>query len=254
MEKLKIVFLLAAVMLFIGVGTSTKVEEMEVPADKNYSAEQVSLTSHDKKIAESVLLLEIYLDMPDRIAMLGSATGFSVKYDRKENASYIMTNNHVCDIDEDMMFISYIRPDDPVPDLRIHEDRKMEIIGVDPDNDLCLLKASGDKIPAVKIKSSKSLQPMDNLYSIGAPAGVYPIWIDCKFSGYIDRTIGVMGMPKEGNDFMLLSGTVIGGQSGSPVYDSRGKVVGVIFATLGRYGGMATPSDTVIDFLKEYDI
>ena len=48
-----------------------------------------------------------------------------------------------------------------------------------------------------------------------------------------------------------MSVIVVGGQSGSPIYNEFGKVVGVVFASVGTYGGLGIPSEAVMDFMNE---
>lgn len=247
MEKIKI--LLALILAIVIVSPLPK-EKNNFTKKENYSIEFVKNSSVDRKAAESVVLIEVILNIPGSERVVGSATGFSVFYDKKENASYFMTNNHVCDNEIPSFYMSYVKNTDVIPSY-YSEKRPLEIIAKDPSNDLCLLKAYNEKIKPLKIKSSKTLKNMDDVYSIGAPGGIYPIWISGKFSGYIDRKIEPLGLNVIGNDFMLISGIVVSGQSGSPVYDSTGSVVGIIFASLGKYGGVAVPGETIKEFIKE---
>jgi len=208
----------------------------------------------DRRIARSVVEIDVYADLQIAEELVGNGSGFSVHYNKKENASYILTNHHVCDV-KSYMFLTYIKTTDPIPHTDVDRSRDLEIVAVDPNNDLCLLKASNDKIPPVTFKPSEKMQPWDEIYTIGAPRGVFPILTEGRFSGYIDRSKIGMGMPPYGQDFLLISGIIMGGQSGSPVYDNSGKVVGIIFAGFGSkettgYGGLAIPSETIVRFLS----
>ena len=43
------------------------------------------------------------------------------------------------------------------------------------------------------------------------------------------------------------------GHSGSPVFNERGEVIGVIMASMSAgYGGIIIPSESIISFLKAY--
>jgi S1-C subfamily serine protease len=264
MEKFKIfcAFLLAATIILAGSGYNERVTGPSEFYSSNVTSttgqggirapaayERARSGNKDRNIAESVVLIEVYADVFGEIEGLGTATAFSVKYDSKENVTYMITNNHVCENDSPFMFLSYIKQSDPIPDSEIHEDRKLEIIATDKNNDLCLVKAHNEKIRPVSFKPSRELKVMDNIYSIGAPRGVYPIWISGKFSGYVDKESSPLGLHPT-NSFMLISSIIVGGQSGSPVYDDSGEVVGVIFATLGSYGGFASPSESIVSLLE----
>ena len=62
-------------------------------------------------------------------------------------------------------------------------------------------------------------------------------------------------------DLMFLSGDILHGNSGSPAFDERGRVIGVIFATISDpatlrqlhvpAGGFAVPTKIVAQFLRK---
>jgi S1-C subfamily serine protease len=255
MEKLKIFIAFAIAASIILLGASSKQTKFQIDtADSSIEHFETAelAKSKDHKVFDSVVQIEIYQELFGSLRMLGSATAFSVDYDKKENASYLLTNHHVCEdaLTDESFLLTYLKTTDPIPDFEIHTERALEVISADPSNDLCLVKASNERLEPVKFRSSSTLDTLENIYSIGGPGGIFPIWIHGKYSGPIDRDNFSMGMGIEGRDFILLSATIIGGQSGSPVYDEKGRVVGIIFATLGQYGGIATPSDTIVEFLK----
>lgn len=256
MEKFKvfIAFAIAASLILLGTNvnlTNFPVEKVEKSAVYYDNFELTK--SQDQKVFDSVVQIEAYRELFGDLHMIGSATAFSVAYNKKENSTYLLTNYHVCEdlVESEGFYLSYLKTTDPIPDFRLHSERMLKVIATDPSNDLCLTKAFDEHIKPVRFRHSSSLHVLDNIYSIGGPGGIFPIWIHGKFSGYIDRSAIGFGMGSEGRDFMLLSTTVVGGQSGSPVYDEKGKVVGIVFATLGQYGGVATPSDSILEFLEE---
>lgn len=254
MEKFKIVTLLFVALIFIIINTNlNKYKIQPVFSNKaTYSGTHQKVSSIDNKISKSVIKIDMYLQTFGIYKHEASATGFSVKYDKKSNSTYFITNHHVCVVVmENPGSLVYVKPTDVLPNYTPNADRVMEIIATDPDNDLCLIKANNEKIEPLNFKPSAKLKKFEDIYSIGAPGDVYPIWIHGKYSGNIDRDIESFGFPKEGYDFLLLSAIITGGQSGSPVYTGDGKVVGVIFIKLGLYGGSAIPSEAVIEFLKD---
>lgn len=255
MEKLKIFIAFAIAASLILLGTKPKETRFQVETADS-SAEHFEnfelAKSKDMKVFNSVVQIKVYQKMFGALRMIESATAFAVNYDKKEDATYLLTNHHVCEgsMASPNFYLSYLKTTDPIPDFEVHKDRMLEIIAADKSNDLCLLKASHEHLEPVEFRSSSSLDILENIYSIGGPKGIFPIWIHGKYSGQIDRGAFNMNMGIEGRNFLLLSTTVVDGQSGSPVYDEKGRVVGIIFATLGVYGGVATSSDAIIEFLE----
>lgn len=254
MTKLKMLGLFLFSSLFVILNTSIK----DVQYEKKINEPNLTLiknsSSYDTAILESVILIEIYANIAGQLMPVASGTGFAVKYDKKENSTYLMTNNHICDI-ESYMFMIYTLKSDPIFSNVLSPDRLLTTIAKDPSNDICIVKAENIKMETVSFRKSSELSIMDQLYSIGAPKGVFPIWVDGRLSGRISREYFSMNMGP-GFDFLLISGIFIGGQSGSPIYDESGRVVGILFASYDNqkgtsYGGLAIPSEAMIEFIKE---
>lgn len=91
--------------------------------------------------------------------------------------------------------------------------------------DLCLLKTDA-AIPPVTL-ARHDARKGDHVIVVGAPRGVYPVWTEGRVSGYFWAT-------DEETDFhfsaQMISATVSPGSSGSPVFNDRNEMVGVIFA------------------------
>jgi S1-C subfamily serine protease len=120
----------------------------------------------------------------------------------------------------------------------------------EPDDDLAVLRV-GVALPTLPISSSRPPggdaavlgYPENGPYSL-APARIgetrVTISEDSYGSGPVDRTI------------IALSGAVRSGNSGGPVVDPTGRVVGTIFAatTSGPRGGFAIPAELVREALR----
>lgn len=120
----------------------------------------------------------------------------------------------------------------------------------DPRKDLALLRV-GAEIPALAISSRRQVgadaavlgYPENGPYSL-TPARVGDTQVTISQDSYgrgpIDRTITALG------------GKVRSGNSGGPLVDERGEVIGVVFAatTHGPPGGFAIPAEEVEDALK----
>ncbi|HEX8753018.1 MAG TPA: MarP family serine protease [Solirubrobacterales bacterium] len=118
-----------------------------------------------------------------------------------------------------------------------------------PDQDLALLRI-GANLPTLKIAPSRQVGSDAAVlgYPENGPYAVEPARVgetretvseDSYGNGPVDRTI------------TALSGDVRSGNSGGPMVDARGKVVGTVFAatTSGPHGGFAVPSELVSEAL-----
>jgi S1-C subfamily serine protease len=183
-----------------------------------------------------------------------TATGFSVEYDKSTDTSYILTNDHFCDAEQEFKgFFTFEKSSKMLTeDVNPYEmvTQRLEIVKTDPSVDLCLL-STPNKIKPVTLENRDYVpKAMDVVTTVGAPRGIFPIAVDSYFTGLIDRKILEPEM-HEGEPFLLISQITMGGQSGSPVYNSKGKVVGVIFIQfVNTYGGGAIPLSDVHDFLE----
>jgi serine protease Do len=172
-------------------------------------------------------------------ASLGS--GFII--DAEEG--YIVTNSHVVEETEDVRVTFY---DD--------ETIEAEIIGRDEKTDLVILKVETDKkLTAVEFGESKILRVGDWIIAIGNPFGL---------GGTV--TAGIISAQKRNinagpyDDFIQTDASINRGNSGGPMFNMDGKVIGINTAIFSPSGGsvgigFAIPSDLakpVIAQLIEY--
>ena len=169
---------------------------------------------------------------------LGS--GFIIKDD-----GTIITNNHVIDgADEILVFLT--------DGTRL----TAKLVGADPKADLAVLKVeAGHKLPHVDFGDSDSAQVGDWVMAIGNPFGL---------GGSV--TLGIVSARdrdiQEGpyDDFIQTDAAINEGNSGGPLFDMNGKVVGINTAIIARGGssvgiGFAIPVNLarpVVDQLAEY--
>ena len=224
--------------------------------------------SEDRKIEEiklnmvsSVVKLTYISKIPAIMSLseakespMGSATGFSIGYISDKNISYVITNDHFCTnalIDPTSKIV--IEKTNKTSLDYTGEGAVADILYSSPEYDLCLV-ATKTHIPAVKLKEeSARINPFDTVYVIGAPDGTLPIILKTFYSGEITRKkIKLGGMSEEGNSFLLISEEFYPGHSGSPVFNNEGEVIGIIFATLRTYGGIAIKVDDLRKFLNDF--
>lgn len=173
-----------------------------------------------------------------RATSLGS--GFIISED-----GYIVTNNHVIqDADEITVILS--------DDKRL----KAELVGRDPKTDLAVLKVeSDDPLPAVKFGDSDASRVGDWVVAIGNPFGLG----GTVTAGIISaRGRDINSGPYD--DYLQTDASINRGNSGGPMFNLAGEVIGVNTAIYSPSGGsvgigFAIPSATVepvINQLRKY--
>ena len=131
-----------------------------------------------------------------------------------------------------------------------HEPYDAEVVGLAPNYDLALLKinAPASKLRPIPIGESASLQVGQKTFAIGNPFGLDQTLTTGVLSA-LGRTIqAVTGRPIE--DVIQTDAAVNPGNSGGPLLDSAGRLIGVNTAIYSPSGGsagigFAVPVDTV---------
>lgn len=149
-------------------------------------------------------------------------TGFSISSNGK-----ILTNFHVIEGNER---VTVDFPDDGV--------FTADVVDTYEEIDLALLKVKGENLPFLKLTDQPVYQKDDSITFIGNPLRFHGIVNE----GTIIDSIQLSGWEEE---VMMIKAPVYRGNSGSPVIDENGQVIGVVFATTKHevYGkvGLAVP-------------
>lgn len=144
------------------------------------------------------------------------------------NENELVTAGHVCvGILSGQVFGAYefnIRMQYLDAKYQIKELSNLEIAELDLKNDLCLVKREGHSLVPLKLANEVSLG--ERAIALGSPLGVFPMETEGKVMAldatYLDPSL---------NGKILLSLPVFAGNSGGPVLNQSGEVIGVI--TLG---------------------
>ncbi|MGE0711408.1 MAG: trypsin-like peptidase domain-containing protein [Planctomycetota bacterium] len=147
----------------------------------------------------------------------------------------VVTNAHV---------LGLLRPEDPGPSLVVvvlrsgvaQEERSVRarVIGVDPPNDLAFLEVPGVRAPAVlEVDPELRLRETQPVYAFGFPFGTA---LAERGNPAVTVTAGSISSVRldEGGTMreVQINGNLNPGNSGGPVLDAQGKVVGVAVATI----------------------
>ena len=173
-----------------------------------------------------------------RVTSLGS--GFII-----DPAGYIVTNHHVIKEADEITVILY-------------DDRVLPavLIGHDPKTDLALLKVETDEpLPAVSFGDSDALRVGDWVMAIGNPFGLGSTVTAGILSA---RGRDINAGPYD--DFLQTDASINRGNSGGPLFNMEGRVIGINTAIFSPSGGsvgigFAVPAalaEPVINQLREY--
>ena len=136
-----------------------------------------------------------------------------------------------------------------------YKEYKAKVIGADPLSDIAVLKIeSSDKFVPVKFGDSDKARIGDWVIAIGNPLGLS----GTVTSGIISARNRNIGLSRY-EDYIQTDASINQGNSGGPLFNMEGDVIGINTAILGREGnigiGFSIPSNSakkVIDQLIEF--
>lgn len=223
MKKLfsKIPFLLAALMMTIAIKLMVTPKPKSKPLKREVNIAKV--------VAPHVVP---YRDPAHNYRR--RATGFYLQYFDK---TYIVTNKHVCEIDKNKkkaVFGNYVG----------------NIIKISESHDLCIVESDRDS--GLKLAEEQG-QPFEDIYLVGYPRGIGKV---IRKGSLIEEFIINAYWLKPNNPYVVayyISTTAYGGNSGSPVVNRFGEVIGVLFAGNPSHPteGVMVPLAELREFLNE---
>ena len=166
---------------------------------------------------------------------LGS--GFIISAD-----GYVLTNRHVVD-----------GADQVTVRLSDRREFKAKVVGSDEQSDVALLKIDATGLPALRLGDSNQLKPGQWVVAIGSPFG-----LDHSVTAGIVSAVGRANPYADQRyvPFIQTDVAINRGNSGGPLLDTRGQVVGInsqIFSNSGGYMGVsfAIPIDIAMSAVKQ---
>ncbi|MDH4742835.1 DegQ family serine endoprotease [Sphingomonas sp. CBMAI 2297] len=152
---------------------------------------------------------------------LGS--GFLISAD-----GYVVTNNHVISAGARGATVESITV--TLPDKR---EFKAKLIGNDAQSDLAVLKIEGTNLPFVKFGDSTSARVGDWVVAIGNPFGLG----GSVTAGIVSALHRVTGQGGAYDRFIQTDASINRGNSGGPMFDLNGNVIGINSQILSPTGG-----------------
>ncbi|SEN34293.1 serine protease Do [Luteibacter sp. UNCMF331Sha3.1] len=172
---------------------------------------------------------------PRESTSLGS--GFIISPD-----GYVLTNDHVVDDADEVK-------------IRLQDRRTFtaKVVGKDPQYDIALLKIDGSALPAVTIGDSRTVKRGQWALAIGSPFGL-DATVTHGIVSAVGRNLGSGDQPY--TSFIQTDVPINRGNSGGPLFNLQGQVIGVnsqIYSTSGGYQGLSfsIPIDVAMNVVQQ---
>ena len=169
-----------------------------------------------------------------------SGSGFIIS-----NDGYILTNYHVVETayEYDLPLI-----------VSLHDgtDFDAKVIGFESSNDIALVKIEATGLNAAVIANSDNIRVGEPVYAVGNPFGDLVYTMTEGIVSALDRIVTV---EKKSISTFQFSAAVNSGNSGGPVYDAYGEVIGIVSAKIMGDSvegiGFAIPINDAIEIASE---
>lgn len=170
-----------------------------------------------------VRILRPTLSPGSQVVLEGQGSGFIVDKD-----GYVITNNHVVEGAQRLII-----------EFTNGEQSDASIVGRDPPTDLAVLKIDGGDLPTLEWADSDDLRMGDLVWAVGSPFGLEnTITFGIVSSTSRRSTSGFTRYPYQ--EFFQSDAAVNPGNSGGPMVNMQGKVVGVNTMIVGEsYRGVS---------------
>jgi serine protease Do len=166
----------------------------------------------------------------------GAGSGFIVSGD-----GYILTNAHVV-----------AEADEVTVRLTDRREFPAKVIGFDPRSDVAVIKIDASDLPTVRTGDPSKVRPGEWVLAIGSPFGLD----SSATAGIVSATSRAVGGEENYVPFIQTDVAVNPGNSGGPLFNLRGEVIGMnsmIFSRTGGYMGLsfAIPIDVANDVREQ---
>lgn len=138
-------------------------------------------------------------------------TGFSISSD-----GTILTNHHVIEGEET---VAVAFPDEGL--------FTANIVATYPSIDLAVLKVNGEDLPYLELASEATFDQGEHINFIGNPLRFHGIANEGTIIDYIQ-------LSSWDEEVIMIQAPIYRGNSGSPIINNNGQVIGVVFATLNQ--------------------
>jgi len=171
----------------------------------------------------------------------GLGSGFIITPD-----GYVITNDHVIQGETKITVVLFEKGADGTLNKRIVE--KVKIVATNAYEDLALLKLEGEKdLPITYLGASDEVRVGQGCYAIGNPHGLE--------RSVSEGIVSTLNRVMDGRTHLQITAAVNPGNSGGPLFNLKGEVIGVVDLKLIFSEGLnfAIPVDRVKRFLGDRD-
>ena len=196
---------------------------------------------YNRAVSQTVYLSWEARDESGAVTGTVSGAGIIISAD-----GYILTNAHC---------VSDAQAAGETPEVELYNGKRYScvIVGTDTDSDIALLKIEASGLFPALIGSAENLAPCQTVYVMGHPDAQLKFTITSGIISALDRTITF----PDGTtlDMFQVDAAVNPGNSGGPVYNEQGQVIGVTtakYATLMTEGiGFAIPMEKAVELASD---
>lgn len=159
---------------------------------------------------------------------------------------YILTNNHVIEDADTVTIIT-----------KNNEEFEAAIVATEPDADLALLKAKDARdFVAALLGDSADLRPGQDVFAIGNALGQFPNSVTKGIISGLGRPIvatGLRGNLQSFEDLIQTDAAINQGNSGGPLVNATGAVVGINTAVAGQAQniGFSVPINRAMELIEQ---
>ena len=199
-----------------------------------------------ENVSPSVVGVVQYRTMDGILSVYGSGTGFIVS-----SKGYILTNAHVV---EGAELVTVMLPDG--------EEIDAKVIGIDSDTDVGVLKVEHEGLKALAIGNSDDVRVGEFVLAIGNPLDMKRLANTLTF-GIISAKSREITIEGQTNSYLQTDAAINYGNSGGPLLNMRGEVIGInsaksITAGYDSFGnpisaegiGFALPINTSVEIMR----
>ena len=212
--------------------------EQAGPAVVNISVTEKVPTAQSQPFDKDDPMYEFFrrfqIPLPKQAPRHGVGSGFIVSPD-----GYILTNAHVVDGAKEV-------------DVKLTDRREFvaKVVGADPKTDVALIKIDARGLPVVHIGNPREVKPGQWVVAVGSPFG-FENSVTAGIVSAKSRSLSDSYVP-----FIQTDVAVNPGNSGGPLFDMNGNVVGInsqIYSQTGGYMGLsfAIPIDVAMHVKDE---
>ena len=223
----------------------TSITTITTKLEKDVTVTDKGIADAVEKVYDSVVVVKTYKD--DKL--YSSGTGFVYKTDDK--LAYILTNNHVIS-DGSKIKVEFTNG----------KEEEVKVVGSDEYADIALLSINKDKIVSVAtIGKSSDLRVGDTAFTVGAPLNsVYSGSVTRGIISGKDRLVEVSVSNSKSADWVMsviqTDAAINSGNSGGPLANSNGEVVGINSMKLVSDGvegmGFEIPIETAVEYAERF--